>query len=147
MKKKDESEDNGCRRGCKAVEDAYHVFIVCKAYLTLRRNAVEEVIKRTKSRIEEKGLEESKFSALLKAAKSLFSDNQDIWPLHYSFYYLGHVPPLNALVPESHFESRISCERFLHNVHTDWHLIAVRLASRIYGQLQKEMARRRELNA
>jgi hypothetical protein len=89
-------------------------------------------------------IEETLMMGLLTKAKSLFINCDFTWPLHYSFYYLGHVPPLDSLVPLDAFKSRIHHERFIHNIKGDWYLSSVRLASRIYGRLQKRMAKRRD---
>ncbi|KII84505.1 hypothetical protein PLICRDRAFT_117547 [Plicaturopsis crispa FD-325 SS-3] len=142
LKQKGQGSDDGCRYGCNAIEDPYHIFVECRRFEALRREATEGVEKRTKARILDKGLEEARFASLLAAAKLLFSDSVDIWPLQYSAYYLGHVPPLDGHVPPDAFDDRLTRERFLHNVHADWHLAAVRLASRIFGTVQREMAKR-----
>ena len=131
--------------GCNAIEDPHHVFVLCKAFGKLRDNATDELVKKTKRRIETTGLEEAQFTSLLNTAKFLFSDCPNTWPLHYSFYYLGHIPKLNALVNQDLFTSRLKLERFLHNVSSDWHMSTIRLASRIWGMVQKEMAKRRDL--
>ena len=43
------------------------------------------------------------------------------------------------------FMSHIQQDRFIHNIKSNWHLLSIRLASCIYGQLQKEMVRRWDL--
>jgi hypothetical protein len=144
MVQKGQSEDKSCRMGCRAIEDMHHIFVVCPVYTKLRKEAEMEVTKRTRARIQSFEIEETCMTSLLRKAKSLFTDCNFTWPLHYSFYYLGHTPPLDSNVPLDSFKNRIQRERFLHNIKGDWHLSSVRLASRIYGRLQKEMARRRD---
>jgi hypothetical protein len=102
-------------------------------------------MKKTRRRIELAKLEEAQLTSLLQTAKSLFSNCPNTWPLHYSFYYLGHVPKLNSHVDPDIFMNRLARERFLHNVSGDWHMSSIRLASRIWGRVQKEMAKRRDL--
>ena len=145
MRDKGQGDETRCRMGCNAIEDPHHVFVLCEAFEKLRDNASEELVKKTIRRIEATGLEEARFANLLKTAKLLFSDCPNTWPLHYSFYYLGHIPKLNAIVNQELFTSRLKFERFLHNVSCDWHMSAIRLASRIWGIVQKEMAKRRDL--
>jgi len=89
-------------------------------------------------------IEETHMTGLLKKAKSLFINCSFTWPLHYTFYYLGHVPLLDSHVPLDAFKNRIQHERFIHNIKGDWHMSSVRLASRIYGQFQKRMAKMRD---
>ena len=131
--------------GCDVIEDTHHVFVACKTFDKLRGDACREIVEKTRQKIKVIGLEEAQFAGLLKTAKSLFSDCSVTWPLHYSFYYLGHIPKLDAHVNPNIFESRLKRERFIHNVSGDWHISAIRLASRIWGKVQKEMAKRKDV--
>jgi hypothetical protein len=144
MKQKKKSESSGCRYGCMATEDMYHVFVMCGRFSALRGEARELIVRRVEKRIEEFKLEESHTVGLLKTAKLFFYDSDIIWPLHYSVYYLGHVPKLDSLVAREAFANTVTCMRFLHNIHGDFHLAGIRLASRIWGAVQKDMARLRE---
>jgi hypothetical protein len=94
--------------------------------------------------VDEHKLEESHVMGLLEAAKYFFYDSDVIWPLHYSMFYLGHVPKLESLISKEAFTNTMTRARFLHNIHGDFHLAGIRLASRIWGMVQKDMARRRE---
>ena len=145
MVQKGQSRDKSCRMGCMAIKDMHHIFVDCPKYSDLRKEAEIEVVKRTIARIQAFEIEEAGMTSLLRIAKSLFIDCIFMWPLHYSFFYLGHIPPMDSHVPLENFKSRIQQDRFMHNIKSDWHLSSIRLASRIYGQLQKEMARRRDL--
>jgi hypothetical protein len=131
--------------GCNATEDPHHIFVVCKAFNKLREDACREMLDKTKRKIQAIGLEEAQFTSLLRTAKFLFSDCPITWPLHYSFYYLGHIPKLDDLIDSGIFANRLKRERFIHNVYGDWHMSSIRLASRIWGMVQKEMARRRDM--
>ena len=144
MVQKGQSEDDRCRMGCRAVEDMHHIFVVCPEYAKLRESARDELVKKMCAHLQAIEIEEILVTGLLKKAKSSFINCDFTWPLYYSFYYLGHVPPLDSLIPLDAFKSRIHHERFIHNIKGDWHLSSVRLASRIYGQLQKRMAKRRD---
>jgi hypothetical protein len=78
------------------------------------------------------------------AAKFFFRDSETILPLHYLAYYLGHVPKLDALVSMDAFMSTVLRAHFLHNIHGDFHLSGIQLASRIWGFVQKDMVRWRD---
>ena len=145
MKEKGQGENTQCRMGCDAIEDTHHIFIACKTFDKLRADACRETVEKTRWKIKVIGLEGAQFTSLLKTAKSLFSDCSITWPLHYSFYYLGHIPKLDAHVNPNIFESRLKRERFIHNISGDWHMSAIRLTSRIWGKVQKEMAKRRDV--
>jgi len=144
MKKKGQGEDNRCWKGCNAIEDPHHVFVLCKAFRKLREDAREELVKKTIRKIEASGLAEAQFTSLMQTAKSLFSDCSITWLLHHSFYYLGHIPKLDELVDTNIFANRLKCERFLHNIAGDWHMSAVRLTSWIWGQMQRDMAKKND---
>src|ERR1700676_4247423 len=103
------------------------------------------LMKKTRRRIESAKLDEAQLASLLQAAKSLFSDCPNTWPLHYSFYYLGHIPKLDTHVDPDIFMNRLMHKRFLHNISGDWHMSSIRLASCIWGRVQKEMAKRKDL--
>jgi hypothetical protein len=145
MKDKGQADDSQCRMGCNAIEDPHHVFVICKAFDKLRDDACREMLNKTRRKIEAMGLEEAQFTSLLQTAKFLFSDCPITWPLHCSFYYLGHIPKLDSHVNTSVFESKLKRERFLHNISGDWHMSSIRLASRIWGKVQKEMAKRSDV--
>jgi hypothetical protein len=141
MVQKGQSEDNRCRMGCKAVEDMHHIFIACPEYAKLRKDARDDLVKKTRVCLQTLETEETHMTGLLIKAKSLFIDCSFTWPLHYTFYYLEHVLPLDTHVPLDTFKSQIQHEHFIYNIKGSWHLLSVRLASCIYGQLQKRMVK------
>ena len=145
MKERGQGENIRCRLGCNAIEDTHHIFVLCKSFEKLGADVCWEVVEKTKWKIDTAGLEEAQFMSLLTIAKSLFFDCSKPWPLHHSFYYLGHIPKLNAHIESDIFGSRLKHERFIHNIYGDWHMSSIRLASRIWGKLQKEMAKRRSV--
>ena len=98
MKNKGQGDDTRCQMGCNATEDPHHVFVVCKAFNKLREDACQDMVDKTKQKIQAIGLEEAQFTNLLQTAKFLFSECHITWPLHHSFYYLGHIPKLDALI-------------------------------------------------
>ena len=122
----------------------YHVFIKCKRFKVLRGEVTELIVSRVKRQVDKNKAEESHVVGLLEAAKYFFCNSDIVWPLHYSVFYLGHVPKLDSLVSTEAFTSTSIREHFLHNIHGDFHLAGIRLASRIWGIVQKDMARRRD---
>ena len=144
MVQKGQGEDNKCRMGCKAVEDMHHIFIVCLEYDKLRKEARKDVVNKTWMRIQSWEIEETRMTGFLKKAKSLFINCSFFtWLLHYTFYYLGHVPLLDPHVTLDPFKNWIQHEHFIHNLKGNWHMSSVRLALYIYGQFQKRMAKTR----
>lgn len=109
-----------------------------------RAEGSRQLVERTRKKLDEKGIEEAAQIGLLTAAKFLFSDNEHIWPLKYTFYYLGHIPPLDNLLPHIGVLDLIARERLLHHLAADWHLQAIRLAGRIFGDYQREMAKKND---
>ncbi|KAF8904800.1 hypothetical protein CPB85DRAFT_1176954, partial [Mucidula mucida] len=100
---------NLCRFGCIAIEDMHHTFVCCPQFSTYRADALKDV------------------------ERSLFLDNPVIWPLALTQFYLGHVPPLDGLIPRDAFSSGILRDRVLRNISSSWHITFVRLAGRIWG--------------
>ncbi|KAK0219083.1 hypothetical protein IW262DRAFT_1437057 [Armillaria fumosa] len=98
-----------CCLGCQAIESPHHVFVECPVFKNFRVEASKEIL------------------------KSFLSDCNTIWPLTDTQFYLGHVPPLDRYLQRSSFNSTVMRDRVLRNVHSAWHLVAVRLTGRIYG--------------
>ena len=64
-----------------------------------------------------------------------------VWPLHSTNYYLGQIPKIGPLLPSSTVTNSLNQSRLIHNIANDLHLSSVRLASRIFGDLQKDISR------
>jgi hypothetical protein len=144
MKQRKKMANSGCRYGCWESEDMYHIFVKCERFRVLRGEATEMLVSRVNRQVDDNKLEELHVMGLLEAAKCFFCDSDILWPLHYSAFYLGHVPKLDSLVLREALTSTAIHERFLHNIHGDFHLAGIRLASRIWGMVQRDMARRRD---
>jgi hypothetical protein len=144
MKQKKMVLNSGCRYGCWETEDMYHIFVKCKRFEALRGEATELIVRRVKRQIDEYKLAESHVLRLLEAAKHFLCDSDIVWPLHYSMFYLGHVPKLGSMVSKEAFTNTTTHARFMHNTDSDFHLAGIRLASRIWRVVQRDMARRRE---
>jgi hypothetical protein len=135
-------DDPQCRHGCDAIEDQHHLFVKCKRYAGWRTSATEEVHTRTENKLIEKGIKEADRVDLLAIAKSLFSDNATIWPLHYCTYFLGHIPKFDHALPKTLDSVTLTQTRLGHHFACDWHTACIRLAGRIWGDMQREMARK-----
>jgi hypothetical protein len=142
--KKKKMANSGCRYGCWESEDMYHIFVKCVTFRVLRGEVMEMLVSRVNRQVDENKLQELHVIGLLVAAKCFFCDSEIVWPLHYSMFYLGHVPKLDSLVLREAFTSTTIREHFLQNIHGDFHLAGIRLASCIWGMVQKDMARRRD---
>ncbi|KAF9032526.1 hypothetical protein BDZ89DRAFT_948164, partial [Hymenopellis radicata] len=105
-----------CRYGCRAIDDEHHIFIDCRRFHKLRKEATVSVSRLTATRI----------------------DDTLVWPLGSSTYYLGYLPPLDALLSAVRFDTVIAREKFLSGISKGWHYSGIRLASRIFGLYQKE---------
>ncbi|KAJ6631046.1 hypothetical protein B0H10DRAFT_1773796 [Mycena sp. CBHHK59/15] len=130
-----------CRHGCDAIEDQHHIFVECKRYAEWRLKAAAHVHQRTNNKLAEKEIEEVDRVNLLTTAKSLFSNNELVWPLHYSTYYLGHIPTFDHLIPRAPVSDKLTLTRLAHHLAADWHTASIRLAGRIWGDFQHEMAK------
>ncbi|KAJ7124851.1 hypothetical protein C8R44DRAFT_594579, partial [Mycena epipterygia] len=75
-----------CHYGCDTVDDQHHIFVECVHYAEWRSKAATDVFQRTNNKLAEKEIEEADRVSLLSIAKSLFSDDTVIWPLHYSTF-------------------------------------------------------------
>jgi hypothetical protein len=133
-----------CRYGCKMMEYMHHIFVICTKFESLRSEAARLIMKKIAKRVEDLEVRSSYGEKLMKAAKFFFCDSIEYWPLHVSTFYLGYVPKLDALVSDEMFVNSTSHTRFLFNVSSDFHLAGIRLASHIWGVVQRDMARRRD---
>ncbi|KAK7005425.1 hypothetical protein R3P38DRAFT_2794615 [Favolaschia claudopus] len=70
--------------------------------------------------------------------------NEGKRPLGHSLYYLGQLPNLDLAFPPSQTSDELGRRKLLHHLAADWHLASIRLAGRIFGCLQREMAVRRD---
>ena len=135
--------NDACRFGCRATEDMYHLFVACERYREWRQETENRMLEAVETRLASmQNLEADVLEILTKAAKSIISDD-GAWPMSQSCYYLGYIPPFQHLLPKS-INELTSC-RLCHSLANRWHIESVRLASRIYGDLQREMARRMDI--
>ncbi|KAJ7193408.1 hypothetical protein GGX14DRAFT_379053, partial [Mycena pura] len=105
-----------CRFGCNAVEDAHHLFVDCPRYWEWKDQEARKLIETTKEKCREEGVEEAAVER--------------------------HIPPLEKALPSNAIRDILARERFLHHMAATWHLVAIRMAGRIFGDYQREMAKR-----
>ena len=116
-----------CRFGCDQLETAHHVFVHCPQFRDLRDTAVAHLISETSELLAAAETPAPTQVALVQIASSLFADNE-MWPLRSSRYYLGLTPIIPA---------HLVAPRLLQRVAHAWHLCAIRLAGRIWGDLKR----------
>ncbi|KAJ7728475.1 hypothetical protein B0H16DRAFT_1894093 [Mycena metata] len=102
-------------------------------YAEWRSDAANHLVKRASLKLAEKDIEETDAVGLLAAAKSLFIDDEHVWPLQKSVYYLGHIPKVDPLVPKLPTLAVLTRSRLVQTLAADWHTAAIRLAGRIWG--------------
>ncbi|KAF5374645.1 hypothetical protein D9615_009023 [Tricholomella constricta] len=140
-----------CRFGCGSiVEDDHHIFVECPRFASHRQDAQDELVESTRIKCADfcPRICDGAASRLVTAAKSLFTDDSRIWPLHRSAYYLGRTPDVATIIgPFSPIHppliipfANLNQRRFIFRIASDWHLYSIRLAGRIWGELQREMA-------
>jgi hypothetical protein len=139
-----QGDGNGgrCRLGCPEVEDEHHIFVDCPIFHEWRQEAGAQLQKTLVDRLGQTGLGENDVSAIVNKAKSFFADDADVWPLKESCYFLGLVPKIRQWITHESLEmNAIMRERIIKGVYCDWHNTGVRLASRIYGEMQRRVTR------
>lgn len=129
-----------CCFGCNATENPYHIFVDCQRYSEMQRKEAKVI----ENKVLQRMVESCNHYGIMNTVKSLFSDSSSVWPLHSLVYYLGQIPKLEPLLSVLSMASRVNHTRLIHNIATDMHMAAVCLASRIYRDLQQEMAKRHD---
>lgn len=132
--------DKRCRLGCDADESMRHTFVDCTVYQLWRDEALEQLTNKTVLKLDSMKIENPIRANILSAAKSLFTDDPIIWPLHLTMYYLGQIPNLDTLIPSAHGLNEITLMRLKTHISSDWHTSSIRLAGRIFGDYQRKMA-------
>jgi hypothetical protein len=133
-----------CRFGCPDTENPHHIFVVCGRYSEMQSKELESLVMSIKKKLDDAEVDPHDQTHIMDTAKCIFSDSKNVWPLQSSMYFLGQIPKVEPLLPPLSMTSPINHSRLIHNLATDMHLASARLASRIYGDLQKEMTKRRD---
>lgn len=106
----------------------------------MRHEAGQEVLRLTEEKcrelVESRSMGIEAVRNLVNAAKSLFCDDSSVWPLHSTAFYLGRVPNVTALLGQEQWCS-LDLRRRAHFFASLWHTHSIRLAKRIWGQVQR----------
>jgi len=132
-----------CRFGCSDTENPHHIFVICGRYSEMRSKELGSLITSIKRRLDDAEVDLHDQTCIMDTAKYIFSDSKDVWPLQSSMYFLGQIPKVEPLLPPLSTTTLVNRSALIHNLAADMHLASARLASRIYGDLQKEMTKRR----
>lgn len=123
-----------------AIEDKSHLFVECPAFQVMQEEAGKDLENGMKRLCKEKGIGEEQIQYLLRKAKYFYKNDTELWPLGFSHYYLGHVPPLEKWTNIKDI-TMTSQKRFLHGLFSLWHTTNIRLAGRIFGEAQRKATR------
>jgi hypothetical protein len=134
-----------CRFGCLVTENPHHIFVDCCRFSELRTSALVALTSSVQKRLDEAEVDSCYHSSVLHAVKYIFSDSATVWPLNSSCYFLGQIPKIQPLLSPLSITSSVERSRLVHIIANDIHLSSARLASRIYGDYQKEMTHRHVL--
>ena len=142
MYQKKAASSHTCRFGCPETESPHHIFVVCPRFDELRGNELASVNAVIKRRLDDAAVKPFDQKPITELAKSLFTDSETFWPLHSTAFFLGQVPKIEPLLSLHAIDHSVTRSRLIHSIATDLHLSSVRLASRIFGNLQREMSAR-----
>ncbi|KAJ7465629.1 hypothetical protein FB451DRAFT_1041408, partial [Mycena latifolia] len=116
-----------CGTGCQAIKDQHHVFVECPQYTKWRLTPPRTHIN-TRMQNSTRG--------------TFWRPTVLLWPLHYSTFYLGHIPPFNHLMPKKIGNGNtLARTQLAHHIIADWHTTAIQLAGCIWGDWQRKMAK------
>jgi hypothetical protein len=142
MYQKNSISSRVCRFGCPDTENPHHIFAICGRFSELRNKELASLCSTVKKRLDDADIDPPHQSAVIQLAKFIFSDSDLVWPLHSTVYFLGQIPKVEPLLSPLSLPNSVNRSRLIHNIATDLHLSSVRLASRIFGDLQKEISKR-----
>ena len=131
-----------CLFGCLLTKNPHHIFINCPRFTGMRNNELASVYATVKARLDDAAVAPLHQMPILNLAKSIFSDSEIVWPLRSTFFFLGQIPKIQPLLSPLSLVGSLNRARLIHNIAADLHLSSVRLASRIFGDLQKEMSKK-----
>jgi hypothetical protein len=142
MFQKKSSLSRSCRFGCSDTESPHHIFVKCDRYSELRSKELASLMTGIEKRLSEAEICPIYQEPITNTAKSIFSDSDVVWPLRSASFFLGQIPKIDNLLSPLSIPSAVNRSRLIHNIASDMHLSSVRLASRIFGDLQKTMSKR-----
>ena len=142
MFQKKTAQSRACRFGCPDSETPHHIFSVCHRFSAWRTKELESLTTAIQRKLDDADIETLHQSSIIRLAKFIFTDSVTVWPLHSTVYFLGQIPKIEPLLSPASMSNSVNRSRLIHNIAADLHLSSVRLASRIFGDLQKEISKR-----
>ncbi|KAF8223949.1 hypothetical protein L208DRAFT_1514396, partial [Tricholoma matsutake] len=132
-------DSHQCHFGCINIpEDDHHIFVECPYFTELWSSSLSAVVELTEVKCQDMvikhQLSHEAVQHLIIAAKSLFSNDSIIWPLHLSTFYLGQIPDITKLLgfeqPTLH-SSLFPSTQLSHDIYSialEWHTHSIHLA-------------------
>ncbi|KAK7027262.1 hypothetical protein VNI00_015351 [Paramarasmius palmivorus] len=122
-----------CSFGCAELETTHHIFTECPRFAHFRTHAKDSLVSTTTSLVQRQPyhLTKDEQAAIVTASSQLFADT-DIWPLKRTRYYLGSMPNISNIV-----HSLSTNQRAHTAIVQSWHVAAIRLAGRIWGEYRR----------
>ncbi|KAI1797249.1 hypothetical protein LXA43DRAFT_877648 [Ganoderma leucocontextum] len=123
-----------CHFGCAALESAHHLFVLCPHFATFRDDAFCAILRDTSALLESADVSPLFAGAVLRIARTLFSDDGTVWPQFHSHYFLGTIPAIPSPPPGASGADSLPLHRLRIRLANLWHTASIRLAARIWGQ-------------
>ncbi|KAJ7628797.1 hypothetical protein FB45DRAFT_919275 [Roridomyces roridus] len=123
--------DSSCRRGCPDAETEHHIFVRCPAFINLRDEAREAVVRDTITFLNDADVPLMDVRRVKRVAECLFRDHHRIWPQNLSKYFLGLVP----LVPAINIHPNAAARKVSMAVGQIWHSAGIKLTARIWAEV------------
>ena len=130
-----------CWFGCPESETPHHIFSVCHRFSVWRLKELESLTITIQRKLDDADIEACHQSSIIHLAKFIFTDSKSVWPLHSTAFFLGQIPKIEPLLSPLSMTNSVNRSRLIHKIAADLHLSSVRLASRIFGDLQKEISK------
>ncbi|KAK7048603.1 hypothetical protein R3P38DRAFT_2870378 [Favolaschia claudopus] len=123
-----------CRMGCKQLETPHHIFVECPSFEAIRINHKSAIAGHTRTLLDssEGIFDDISRKRLTNVAQNLLRDNE-VWPTGQSQYFLGLAPNLNTETALT----TVAKTRVMTRLANTWHTEMIRVASRIWGELQR----------
>lgn len=132
--------DKRCRLGCNQLETMHRVFVQCKHFSHWRKQSTQELVTMVSNILSSlQNMESRIINVITRRVSKTFFDDDSLWPLRHSQYYLGRTIPTRKLFDGtgSYPDNKTATQ-----IGNALHYISIRLASRIWGHIQRVVAKR-----
>ncbi|KAK7038135.1 hypothetical protein R3P38DRAFT_2696655 [Favolaschia claudopus] len=138
-----------CRTGCKQLETPHHIFVECPSFEAIRINHKSAIVGHTRTLLDssEGIVDDSSKTGLITLAENLLHDHE-VWPTGQSQYFLGMIPSVNSTLPDFTTgtpHKTVARTRVMTRLANTWHTEVIRVASRIWGELQRRCNHQRTI--